>query len=184
MCEQQLVEQCSPTLAGLKTGSLFSCPCQDQASLDDEIRSFNRRLAGKGLCVIPLRVQDGRALIYVFRPVRLKKDLASPRAQDILTRCGYSGSCGQCVHRLMCRLAEGDAFPHEIGLFLSYPPEDVQGFIENRPGTLKATGIWKVYHDVESAKETFARYRKCTDVYRAVYARGTSIEHLTVPERA
>ena len=32
----------------------------------------------------------------------------------------------------MQRLADGGKFPHEIGLFLGYPPEDVSGFIENR----------------------------------------------------
>ena len=33
MCEELLVEQCAPTMAGLKTGSLFSCPKEDRAEL-------------------------------------------------------------------------------------------------------------------------------------------------------
>ena len=34
--------------------------------------------------------------------------------------------------RLIKRLNEDAEFPHEIGLFPGYPPEDVRGFIENR----------------------------------------------------
>ena len=30
MSNEILVENCAPTLAGLKTGNLFSCPCPDR----------------------------------------------------------------------------------------------------------------------------------------------------------
>lgn len=46
-------------------------------------------------------------------------------------------------------------FPHEIGLFLGYPLEDVQGFIENRAEGYKCVGCWKVYGDEEYAKQEF-----------------------------
>ena len=39
---------------------------------------------------------------------------------------------------------------------------------------------WKVYGDVDKAKEIFAKYRKCTEVYCAQFAQGKSIERLTV----
>lgn len=77
-------------------------------------------------------------------------------------------------------LAGGGEFPHEIGLFLGYPPEDVCGFIENRAGGYKCVGEWKVYGDADKAKEIFAKYRKCTEVYCAQFAQGKSIERLTV----
>ena len=80
----------------------------------------------------------------------------------------------------MKRMREQDEFPHEIGLFLGYPPEDVRGFIENGARGCKCVGCWKVYGDAETARETFAKYKKCTDVYRARYAEGRSVERLTV----
>ena len=49
----------------------------------------------------------------------------------------------QCLARLIERLKDADEFPHEIGLFLGYPPEDVEGFIQE-PNGQKYTGIWKV----------------------------------------
>ena len=32
--------------------------------------------------------------------------------------------------------------PHEVGLFLSYPPEDVKGFIDHRASGFKSAGLW------------------------------------------
>ena len=51
-------------------------------------------------------------------------------------------------------------FPHEIGLFLDYPPEDVRGFMEDRSAKSLAVGYWKVYGNVRKARRTFRRYRR------------------------
>ena len=56
----------------------------------------------------------------------------------------------------------------------------IWGFIKNRAEGCKCAGCWKVYGDVAAAKELFAKYKKCTDVYCAMFARGQSIERLTV----
>ena len=48
MSEQLLVQHCSPTLAGLKTGSLFTCACGDGEAIGETVARWNRRLAGKG----------------------------------------------------------------------------------------------------------------------------------------
>ena len=78
------------------------------------------------------------------------------------------------------RLQGGEDFPHEIGLFLSYPPEDVQGFIENRAQNYKEIGVWKVYGDEEKARKTFAKYKKCTESYCRAFHAGKKLEQLAV----
>ena len=45
---------------------------------------------------------------------------------------------------LVRRLNGEEAFPHEIGLFLGYPPEDVDAFIKNGAAGEKCIGMWKV----------------------------------------
>ena len=40
MSEELVVEQCSPTMAGLKTGNLFSCPAEDTRTLRQSIRWY------------------------------------------------------------------------------------------------------------------------------------------------
>ena len=40
MSEELVIRQAAPTLAGIKTGSLFPCPCEDKAALLAEIRDL------------------------------------------------------------------------------------------------------------------------------------------------
>ena len=69
MAEEILVRQGAPTLAGIKTGSLFPCPCEDREVLLSDIRKLNRRLSPKGLCLLPIRFLAGQALLYSIAPL-------------------------------------------------------------------------------------------------------------------
>ena len=132
MPDALLVEHCSPTMAGLKTGSMFSCPPEGKQALTASLRDLNRRYASRGIRVLPLGDVKGRTLIYMYRPDRLKKDLRDGTAQAILKERNYPvENAAGCLAELRRRLRGGGEFPHEIGLFLSYPPEDVQGFIDH-----------------------------------------------------
>ena len=182
MSEEFLVRNCAPTLAGLKTANLFSCPCAGQRELVQSLRQLNGRLNGKGLRIVPLRVSQGRALIYLYRPGRLQTDMADAQAARLLRQLGYDpADSGRCLVRLSQRLRQSEDFPHEIGLFLGYPPEDVQGFIEHHAQGSKCTGCWKVYGDEAAARRKFAQYKKCTRVYCDQWKKGKNIERLTVP---
>ena len=108
MSEETVVRQCAPTLAGIKTGSLFPCPYDSREELLQDVRSLNKRLVPKGLCLLPMRYQGNRALLYLYRPRCLRRDLTNDLATEVLSGAGYQGkSCEQCVARLMHRLREG-----------------------------------------------------------------------------
>ena len=77
-------------------------------------------------------------------------------------------------------LKSSNDFPHEIGLFLGYPVEDVKGFIKYKGECSKCIGCWKVYGDVTKAEDTFDRYKKCTDEYMARFKQGTPLDQLAV----
>ena len=50
-------------------------------------------------------------------------------ACKLLESQGYhSHDAARCIRELRHRLKDSTEFPHEIGLFLGYPPEDVRGF--------------------------------------------------------
>lgn len=181
MSEELIVRHCSPTLAGIKTGNMFTCEFRSVKEMRASLRKFNKMLCKKGLCALPLRYENGRALIYIYRPAKLSCDLENSTASRLLRERGYCmKSAASCVAELRKRLSECEEFPHEIGLFLGYPPEDVCGFIENREKDCKLVGAWKVYGDSSEAEKLFAKYKKCTDVYSSLLAKGRSIERLTV----
>ena len=109
------------------------------------------------------------------------RDLEDAEAVRLLEESGYPcHSAGQCVACLIRRLRESEEFPHEIGLFLSYPPEDVRGFIENKACRFKCAGLWKVYGDEERAKELFRQYKRCTDRCCALWRAGSGLAQLAV----
>ena len=82
MSDEIIVQYASPTLAGIKTGSLFTCPCTDRKQTMLEIRSLNRKLVPKGLRILPLRYSAERVLVYLYRPARLEKDLSNKEALE------------------------------------------------------------------------------------------------------
>ena len=181
MHEQLLVRLCAPTLAGMNTGRLFRCPAPYLQTLLRMLRGWNAALAEKGLCILPLGEKQGGALLYLFRPKLLERDLRAPGAACLLAERGYCvGEAGMYLAQLVRRLKADAEFPHEIGLFLGYPPEDVRGFIENRARCSKCVGCWKVYGDEAAAQERFSRYKKCTEVYCRQLARGVPLRRLAV----
>ena len=180
MSELLLIKHCAPTLAGLKTANIFNCKYDSDEQLKKELCRLNKTLGKKGIRIVPLKKAHGRVLIYAYRPKRLHRDLDRVEAAALLSAHGYDKRCPACcVKRLADRLHEGESFPHEIGLFLGYPPEDVHGFIEN-PHDFKLNGYWKVYGDEHAARRLFARYKKCTSVYLEQYEKGRPLERLAV----
>ena len=181
MSEDLVIRHCAPTLAGIKTGNLFSCACPCKAALTKELCRLNRKLVPKGIRALLLRVQKGRALIYVYRPNALECDLADHRSRGLLLRYGYTpGDPDRCVVHLIRRLQSNGEFPHEIGLSLGYPLEDVTAFIKNGGKNSICTGCWKVYYNEQEAKRMFAKFRKCRDVYLRLWNQGKTVRQLTV----
>lgn len=120
-------------------------------------------------------------MIYLYRPQMLEEDLANPEAEEILSDMGYPKECANCrLGQLVRRMRSKYGFPHEIGLFLGYPPSDVSGFMRSSSKGVKCVGCWKVYGNEEEAQNTFRRYEKCTAVYRKLAQRGKSLESLIV----
>ena len=180
MFKETLIAQCSPTLAGLKTANLFSYKT-DKKNLISSIRQVNSKLVKNNVRLIFLKYQNGRALLYMYRPDFLKRDLSDSLAADILSEMEYPlDSAERCIMKLRQRINDSSDFPHEIGLFLGYPPVDVLGFIQNKAKCAKCVGTWKVYGDVDESQKKFDMYNKCTDCYLKDFRKHNSIDRLIV----
>ena len=181
MSEELIVSQCSPTMAGLKTGSLFTCPAEDEKTLFENLRRLNKLLVPKGVRILPVKRLKNRILIYMYRPHKLNADIKSSTALKILKNRNYPvENTDKCVAELIRRIKSENDFPHEIGLFLGYPAEDVDGFINHGAKKAKLVGVWKVYGDEVHAQKTFALYDKCTRLYRDAYRKHSSFDRLIV----
>jgi hypothetical protein len=124
-----------------------------------------------------------RILVMVYDCLLLRRVLSDAAAQSLLAALGYPIECAEsaqaepAVYRCLSHLkkkaggkwdASGvpprtEPFPHEVGIFLGYPPEDVRGFVEQGGQNYKLCGYWKVYGDVEKAKKRFSQYTRCRE---------------------
>lgn len=178
--EYQIVKQCAPTLADLKSAGLFSTSYDDLESFKDEIRAIDRRLREKEVRLRLLRAGEGRALVYCYRPCRLRKDMACSETCRFLEAHGYClKELGITLAQLSLRLRRAGDFPHEIGLFLGYPYQDVLGFICHKGQNYKCSADWKVYGNEEECRALFAAYRACREDYLARWQAGESLYRLT-----
>jgi hypothetical protein len=191
--ELDLVKECAPTLAGLKTANLFNYQFDSIDSMNKELLKMNSLLNKKGVYLQVLRISTTRALLYVYRPMRLLKDLLNDKTLNTLKKDGYHVDldnlddrcdalviCNKFIRTLINRIEMEDSFPHEIGFFLGYPREDVIGFIEQKGQNCKCCGFWKVYDNEERSKAIFAKYKKCFKIYQKVFLDGRTLSQLTV----
>ncbi|MBR4543260.1 MAG: DUF3793 family protein [Lachnospiraceae bacterium] len=182
MIKESLIEYGAPTLAGIKTGNAFSVH-NSKKGITEEIKAINNVLTKRGLRLVPIKQTEKFTLVYLYRPARLKKDLSSPGAVSILSKKGYCCSDpDRCLAQLVEHLKKDKVFPHEIGLFLGYPPDDVRSFMESPCQGVKCVGCWKAYSNQEEAEKTFKRFQKCTEIYKKEAGKGKSLEDLIVVE--
>ncbi|MCU6761823.1 Protein of uncharacterised function (DUF3793) [uncultured Roseburia sp.] len=178
---QILIRFCAPTLAGLKCSNMMSCLITGE--ILQEMELVRAELIKKGVLIDILYQTPDRMLILVYRKSALAEILKTNVYQQFLREFGYCDfECVHALRRLKARIAaDGGQFPHEIGVFLGYPLEDIRGFIENKGRNGLCCGDWKVYHEPEKAKKMFAKLQKCRDVYIRLFQDGRSVMQLTVP---
>lgn len=179
--ENEIVKECAPTLAGIKMANLFNYRFVSEDEFNSEIKTANMNLNEKGVYIEVLRKTDMSSLIYVYRPSMLFKAVNNDDVWNILSSYGYiERSIQACINILKERLMTQPCFPHEIGLFLGYPVEDVKEFIFNKGQNCKCCGVWKVYYNEQESVRTFARFKKCSEVYQKVFVGGRTLNQLTV----
>lgn len=171
--EEILVMHGSPTLANMKPASLIAL-----GNLTSKI-SCIEKLEERGLLFLPLVNKKGTALILAYRKNKLEKSLEHPLSKAILEHFGYSGTLDEMLMYLQERFRSADC-PHEVGLFLGYPPEDVKGFIDNKGKNAISSGLWKIYSDEENAEKMLMKWNKCRTKYIECFLKGTDITRLCV----
>ncbi|MCC8043221.1 MAG: DUF3793 family protein [Oscillospiraceae bacterium] len=159
--EEKIAFHAAPTLLGIKPACMLSLH-EDADNLREYISRFNERAAVKNIGIKILCSCSSHSVILVFNRVMLDG------RRYMLAEFGYDShmTLDQCLEQLSSRLCgaisgSGGEYPHEVGIFLGYPREDVDGFIRNKGENFKLCGYWKVYGDEVKAKRTFENYTKC-----------------------
>lgn len=192
---ETLVRMAGGVITGAKPAAIFSMPMRAYAggkwrhlmrsSLDEALRAYAEALPAYGVELSVLYRTDRRVYLLVWRPEQLSQKLGDPESISILREQGYVGSGSQ---ELICQLRKrlvayylaqkerGIEFPHEIGVFLGYPAEDVRGFMGGRQVTCK--GAWHAYGDEQVAKRRFLALERQEKHCRSRFAAGEPLHAL------
>ncbi len=201
-----IVRYCSPVLAGIRPGAMFSClytrkPYESPQAKSPNVllfeefkhvlRSCREELEPYGVRIEVLAWRKQTAMLYVYRPDSAAYHLQNGPTALCLKTLGYDPTDLQSsVEELKQRIAEFDElnrsrhfwdFPHEIGHFLGYPAADVIAFTRNLGHGFSACGTWRSYgcpHRTKLAAQTFQAHEECTEAYWNLYLEGASLSQL------
>ncbi|MCR5605329.1 MAG: DUF3793 family protein [Treponema sp.] len=162
--ESFLIWRCAPVLAGIKPASLVSISLKEYPEAEKEIKLIAKANLTTGLSFLSLCRCSERILVYVYRRNLLLTALAAAGVKEYLDDAGYEKCI--CIEQKLSLLEQKlvndrKKFPHEIGIFLGYPLEDVKGFTKYSGRNAKYCGYWKVYGNEQKAKLLFREYEKC-----------------------
>lgn len=168
---------CSPVLMGLKPSNLVSFSKETDEAIPKLTELYTEKFYKEGIRMEIICSCKKHYLVLVYRPDMLEEYLSSEEVRAILKEDGYpaDGSLSQLIGHLKKQFESNGEFPHEIGLFLGYPPEDVRGYRQCKGNDCKMSGYWKVYGDVEYARRLFAQFDRCREFIARQIQNGYSI---------
>ena len=171
---------CAPAIRGIKVANLVAIPRVLEAEWLSVVKTYNERLNKKGLYFYTLCACPERRLLFVFRRAMLEAYLRRPEVLTFLSEYGYdaTASLDEWLARLSERVQYSEQFPHEIGVFLGYPLDDVKAFIRFRGSHYKLCGEWKVYTHRSSAIHAFHSFKMCRDYCQAQLIKGKALDSL------
>lgn len=160
--EVQLALQCAPLITGLKVSNLLIVD-NDKA---DEVRKMYGQTK---ISLYLICSTEDRSIFLLYDEAGLSAYLQDERVTKILFWKGYSQLNLEYVlnefsKRYVGYLSGKKEFPHEMGVLLGYPPEDVYGFILNKGENYICSGYWKVYSNPDESKKLFERFNQAKEL--------------------
>lgn len=148
----------APTLAREKVSSLLNFS-NNNRNLQNTWKKYRKYIKEMlNVSFVEIKNNEKNTVVFFYSREYLVRILKDKRNMNFLTRFGYSEemSIEKCISHLKTRFK--NTCPHEIGIFLGYPVEDVECFINCPNEKCMMVGYWKVYNNVEEAKCIFNRY--------------------------
>ncbi len=172
----QLALQCAPLLVGLKPSNLLPVRNGQTGNVQEYFK-------GTAISCYPMYRGEAKTMWFLYRREMLCHYLADLQARKLLGQCGYADfSLEKLFAGLSARygayMKERIGFPHEIGLLLGYPPEDVRGFLENNGENFLCIGYWKVYARAEDKLRLFHMFDRAKELLLRLAANGVQMREI------
>lgn len=174
--ETQMALQCAPLIMGIKMSNLLIVQNQNAV----HVTALLKETAIS--CEILYQTKR-KTTFLLYREEEVFEYLNVQKIKTAMHRFGYEEIClptilNELSMRYHAYMNRREEFPHELGLLLGYPLEDVLGFIENRGQNYLYTGYWKVYANVEEAIALFTRFEQAKEQVIRMLSQGEEILNL------
>lgn len=172
----QMALQCAPLLAGLKISNMFSI---DAALYKQAIAILNET----DISYYILRQTKEKIILLLYQEEQMQIYFSKPDIRAFLVSFGYTNFETEQLlaafgERYCANIENGENFPHEMGIFLGYPLEDVEGFIKNKGKNFLYTGYWKVYEDMQKKVQIFQKFEHAKEFMVMLLSCGTGIKEI------
>ncbi len=174
--ETQLALQCAPLITGLKVSNLLII-----SKGNEEV--VKRILNRTGISYYRLIQTRTKTTFLLFRRNELEEFLSDENVRNVLMKAGYKSLQIDKILRTFSLRYEaymqGDkCFPHEMGLLLGYPVEDVVGFVENNGKNFLYSGYWKVYENQKAKVKLFDKFKVAEETLIHLLSNGLSMSDI------
>lgn len=149
----------SPTIYGLKPSTLITLSDKNKNLYTSWMKYGEEFLENLSINVLKLKQGEDYCVLLFYDKILLEKSIRNEKVQRFLSTLGYEvkENLQNILQYLSFRYNIYNC-PHEIGIFLGIPIEDVETFINCKDKECLACGYWKVYHNKELALKTFNTY--------------------------
>ena len=174
--ENQLVLQCAPLIAGLRMSNLLVIrKCN--------LQRLHHLLEGSCIRLRVLFAEDDKLTILLYHFNLLTSYMAARKARELLRKEGYDEFDIETILLIFARRYRdyrkgGREFPHELGLLLGYPIEDVEGYIRNDGRNFLYIGYWKVYVNVPAKRKIFRMFERATEMLMEMLCQGIGVHEI------
>lgn len=160
--DTQLALQCAPVLTGIKISNLLNLDCLYS---DTILQRFEKTSLDSYI----LYSSKEKVTFLIYSKEALKDYLKIPKVKEFMNTLGYfvfeiEDILKEFSKRYKDYREKGGNFPHEMGLLLGYPVEDVKGFIKNEGKKFLYNGYWKVYKNVLETLKIFQSYDQVREI--------------------
>lgn len=176
--ENQLVLQCAPLIAGLRISNLLVIRrCY--------LLRLHHLLEGSGIRLRVLYAENEKLTILLYHFNLLASYMAARKARELLQMEGYDKFDVETILSMFARRYHDyrkrrQEFPHELGLLLGYPLEDVEGYIRNAGENFLYIGYWKVYADVPAKRKVFRIFERVTEMLMEMLYWGIGVHDMII----
>ncbi|ASW44143.1 DUF3793 family protein [Clostridium isatidis] len=156
--ERFLLFYSSLVIVGIKPSVTVAIKKNNPNFYKSWLKYGNKFLNKLNLEFIILRESNNSIILLIFDREILNKYLFKKRNIKFLKKIGYreNRDLDYYLRKLKNRYHQYNC-PHELGIFLGIPVEDVIDFIENNKKCL-GVGYWKIYNNYDKAIEIFKKY--------------------------